>query len=98
MKLSWLRRYEAAGPVAMRKAMTKRFITLVLVALVIYVVQCVISETEAPQDIIKACYEWVQKPLAKSTPSLATPLGLCRILPFYDMLAEPAFVLHLNKT
>jgi len=62
MGLSWLRRYKATGSAAI----TKRFMTLVLIALVAYVVQRVISETETPHDIIKACYEWVQKPLAKS--------------------------------
>ena len=42
-------------------------------ALFIYIVQCVISETEAPKDIITSCYGWIQRPLTESAPSLATP-------------------------
>jgi predicted acyltransferase len=74
------------------------FASVSMNALFIYIVQCVISETEAPQDIIKACYGWIQKPLVESNPSLATPLGICGILAFYGMLAALAYVLHRNKT
>jgi hypothetical protein len=88
MRLSWLRRCEAAGHES------RRFITLVLVAFIICIVRRGISETEAPQDITEACYG----ELKKSTFSLATPFGLCGILIFYGMLAAPACVPHLNRT
>lgn len=67
-------------------------------ALFIYIVQCVISETQAPQDIITTCYGWVHEHLAESNPSLTTPLGICGILMFYGMLAALAWILHRNKT
>jgi len=74
------------------------FASVSMNALFIYIVQCVISETEAPLDIIKTCYGWIQKPLVESNPSLATPLGICGILAFYGMLAALAYVMHRNKT
>lgn len=73
------------------------FNTVSMNALFIYIVQCVISETEAPKDIITSCYGWIQRPLTESTPSLATPLGICGILLYYGMLATLAHVLHRKK-
>jgi predicted acyltransferase len=66
-------------------------------ALFIYIVQCVISETEAPKDIITACYGWIQRPLAESAPAFATPIGICGILLYYGLLAGLAYVLHRKK-
>jgi predicted acyltransferase len=74
------------------------FASVSMNALFIYIVQCVISETQAPMEIIQACYGWIQKPLVESNPSLAVPLGICGILAFYSMLAVLAYVLHRNKT
>lgn len=67
-------------------------------ALFIYIVQCVIGETEAPQDHISTCYTWMTGTFIESDPSLATPLGIGGILAFYGMLATLAWVLHRNKT
>jgi predicted acyltransferase len=66
-------------------------------ALFIYIVQCVISETEAPKDIITTSYGWIQRPLTEFAPSLATPIGIGGILLFYGMLAALAYVLHRKQ-
>jgi len=73
------------------------FTSVSMNALFIYIVQCVISETEAPQEIITKSFEWIQKPLVESNPALAVPLGICGILSYYGMLAALAYVLHRKK-
>jgi hypothetical protein len=57
----------------------------------------VISETEAPKDIITTSYGWIQRPLTEFAPSLATPIGIGGILLFYGMLAALAYVLHRKQ-
>jgi len=66
-------------------------------ALFIYIVQCVIGETEAATDLISKTYERTAGPFIESTPALATPLGICGILAFYGMLAAFAAGLHWKK-
>jgi len=73
------------------------FSTVSFNALFIYILQCVISETEAPQEIIKACYGWIQQPLTAWNPILAQPLGICGILVYYLFLASVAYALERKK-
>ncbi len=66
-------------------------------ALFIYIVQCVLSETQGAVELISSKFQAIQKPLVEWNDSLATPLGVCGILAFYGMLALLAWVLHRNK-
>jgi predicted acyltransferase len=62
--------------------------------LFIYILQILVAETQAPRDLVKMIFGWVQTPLLEANPSLATPVGICGILAFYGMLAGLAYVLH----
>lgn len=73
------------------------FSTVSFNALFIYILQCVISETEAPQEIIKACYGRIEQPLAAWNPILAQPLGIGGILVYYLFLASVAYALERKK-
>ena len=65
--------------------------------LFIYIVQCLISETEAAKEIITMCYGWIQRPLTESSPFLATPIGICGILVFYGTLSALGYLLHRKR-
>ena len=66
-------------------------------ALFIYILQCVISETEAAKNAITTAYGWIEKPLIAAYPSLTVPAGIGGILLFYGMLALLAYVLHRKQ-
>lgn len=66
-------------------------------ALFIYIVQCVISETEAATDLISNTWQKIVGSMVEADASLANPLGVCGILAFYGMLVVLAWVLHRRR-
>lgn len=66
-------------------------------ALFIYIVQCVISETEGAKNLFKDTYQLLTGSIIESNPDLANPLGVCGILAFYGLLWALAWTLHRRK-